>query len=503
MSEETRTSLQSRLRARLSNTLASTGTFFVPENPDIKPTSHFGDVLADPSVSKEIDPVALCEFPGHYSFFGSRTILRQVHRTDLYADNRLELLEMPIGAPGHGQRRMEPEYVAEAFIELLLDETQVRVRDCKNIGLLLSGGMDSRIVAAALAEMQRSGWEFTVTCFTWGQAGTRDVVYAERIASHYNWGFEHFKIDSETLWDNAQEAARSGCFHSGMHLHAMPAVAKRAVELGVELMLAGSYGDSIGRAEYSGSHVSSLAAIEKRMRNWYGALDETLFKECRKQTLAEIRRCRKLYGRQSALGVIELDYQLHYMRNMLGSAMSVIDTRVPLAQAFTSRPIVEFMWALEPGSRTDEVYLFVLRELDSSLLEIPWARTGKPFLQSGAKPDDLKQGFHEYAKWTRELIESLEARVFSGSIERSGAFNLESIEQIFRAFKNNHFVFCGRILEIVLWLASLGILLEETDAPPLIATEKKRRFRLRHRLELYASLGRQYQAFSKRARKGP
>ena len=65
-------------------------------------------------------------------------------------------------------------------------------------------------------------------------------------------------------------------------------------------------------------------------------------------------RCRALYGEAPDFAVVELDHQLHYMRT-LGSAMNVIDARVPLAQALTSRPIVEFMWSLAPESRTDEV----------------------------------------------------------------------------------------------------------------------------------------------------
>ena len=123
-------------------------------------------------------------------------------------------------------------------------------------GCCCLGGMDSRIIAAALAELQRSGSEFPSPASPWGKAGTRDVAYAERIAGHYGW--RTFDIDADTLWDNVRNHSKR-LFHSAMHLHAMPAVAKRAAELGVELMIAGSYGDSIGRAEYSGSHVSSLA----------------------------------------------------------------------------------------------------------------------------------------------------------------------------------------------------------------------------------------------------
>ena len=500
MSEETRTSLETRLRARLSNTLASTGNFFVPENSAITPTSQFGDVLADPRVSKEVDPVALCEFPGHYSFFGSRTILRQVRRTDLYADSRQELLETPVGVPGHGRRTMAPEAATEGFINLLLDETRERVRGCTHLGLLLSGGMDSRIVAAALAELQRSGSEFVVTCFTWGQAGTRDVVYAERIARHYGWGFEQFEIDSATLWDNVHESARSGCFHSGMHLHAMPAVSKRALELGVELMLAGSYGDSIGRAEFRGSHVSMLCSVDHRLWNWFGLIDEALFEQCRVETAEEIDRCRRLYGKQSGVAVVELDNQLHYMRNMLGSAMNTINQYVPISQAFTSRPMVEYMWSLAPECRSDEVYFFALRQLDPTLLELPWARTGKPFLKGEATPDNLKAGFHSYDMWARENFEQIEGSIFSGAIEKSGAFNQKALRAVVYTFKKCHFIRSGRILEIVLWLASLGLILEELDQPRVRINKERQQFRFRHRLQLAANMAQQFRVYGCRMR---
>ena len=498
MSQEPAVTLESRLRARLSNTLASTGTFFAPTNPAITPTSQFRDLLADQQVGKEIDPVALCEFPSHYAFFGSRTILRQVRRTDLYSDGRSELLASPVGVPAHGHRKMKAEKIAECFVELLLEETRQRIRDCSHLGLMLSGGMDSRIVAAALAELQRSGWEFAVTCFTWGQAGTRDVVYAERIARHHGWGFEHFGIDSETLWENVRATAKGGCFHSAMHLHSMPTVAKRALELGVELMLAGSYGDSVGRAEFRGTHISMLRPVHHRPWNWFGLIEEQLFNQCRVETLNEIERCRRLYGEQSGLAITELDNQLHYMRNMLGSAMDAIDVQVPISQSFTSRPMVEYMWSLAPDCRNDEVYFFALRALDPVLLELPWARTGKPFLKNEAISDNLKAGFHNYDIWTRQNFEQIESSIFSGAIENSGAFNQRALSAIVKAFKNNDFIRSGRVLEIVLWLASLGLLLERLDQPTVGIKSKRQRFRFRHRLQLGANMAQQFRVHGRR-----
>jgi len=488
-------SLDSCLRSRLNNSLASTGIFFSPGNPAITPTIRFREHLENLAPELEIDPVALCEFPSHYAFFGSRTILRNIRRSDWYTENCLERLDAPVELPTHGHRIVPPEQASTQLIELLLDETRARIKDCQHVGLLLSGGMDSRIVAAAIGELQRSRADIHVTCFTWGQEGTRDVAYARQIARYYGWNFERFEINAATLWDNVIAAAEEGCFHSALHLHAMPAVANRALELNIDLMIAASYGDSIGRAEYSGLHVSSLPPIKNRMRNWYGIFDEGLFNCCKSQSFVELDRCHRLYGKVSNASRNELDFQLHYMRNMLGSAMNVIDSRVPLAQAFTSRPLVEYMWSLDVKCRTDEIYLFVLRQIAPELLDIPWARTGKPFLVSKARPDHLRRNFHDYPNWMRENIDHLEKAIFSGAIENFGAFNARAIQAIFNAFKQYRFVRSGRIPEILLWLASFGVLLEKYDPTPIRQSPRGRRLWPRYKLELYGTLLRQYKAF--------
>ena len=115
----------------------------------------------------------------------------------------------------------------------------------------------------------------------------------------------------------------------------------------------------------------------------------------------------------------------------------------------------------------------------------------------------MKQGFHAYSKWTRDNLEQLEESVFSGYIERSGAFNLRAVVKIFQTFKKYKFIQSGRLLEIMLWLGSFGMLLEKLDVPPVIIGAKERGLPLYHRLELFGTLAGQYQAFGRRMPKVP
>jgi asparagine synthase (glutamine-hydrolysing) len=178
---------------------------------------------------------------------------------------------------------------------------------------------------------------------------------------------------------------------------------------------------------------------------------------------------------------------------MLGSAMSVIDEVVPLAQAFTSWPVVRFMWSLEPQCRTDEVYLHVLRNLDAELLEIPWARTGRPYLCDDQPADDLKRSFHDYGAWTRVNLHRIQEAISRGRLQDIGPFNPAGLKAVVDTFSRFSFVRSGRLLEIVLWLASLALLMEkyglEAEMP-----RKSRRLRAINRFELMGTVFRQFRA---------
>lgn len=484
----------------LSDSLGSTGYFQDIDRAESTYHLRFSKLLNRSSARNIIDGTALCEFATRYAFFGNRTLLFGTRRSDLFSDLSSKRSLEQAKVPPHGDREASAAKIAEELAKRLLAEAEDRVGTAGKVGLLLSGGMDSRVAAASLRALQLRGYDFHVTCFCWGQLETRDPVYARLIAERYGWKFEHFGVSAETLLANVDHTARNGCFHSALHLHAMPQVAARARELGIDIMFAASYGDSIGRGEYGGVHVGNLKPVEGRLYNWYDLIDPELFEHSRKETLAEITRCRENYGDQSRLAINELDHQLHYMRNMLGSAMSVIDASVPLAQAFTSREVVEYMWGHSPKCRNDEVYLHLLRELDPELLEIPWARTGKPYLENNAEPDPLPASFHRYADWTREISAELGARIFSGELERLNAFNMKAVRRVFDGLMDHEFVQTGRFLEVTLWLASLATLVAELKPPPVRKGPPPRRLTLKGQLQYHATLANQYRHFGRKRR---
>lgn len=486
--------INSRAPSLLQDSIGYTGCFYDIENPSDK-FSSFSSILKTQVPPLELDSVALCGFASRFAFFGDRTLVKSIKRTSFFSHPNEHDVEKIICLPPHQRKIERPEKIAENLALKLEKETYDRVIDFNHIGILLSGGMDSRVLASVLKKVQKKYSDFKVTCFCWGSEDCRDVVYARKIAEHYQWPFEHFNLSARTLLENIYHSANAGCFYSALHLHAMPEVASRAKLLNVEIMLAGSYGDSIGRAEYSSIHVEKLAPIERKLDNWFGVINQNLFDKSKAEILNDIDIYRKRYGSQTSLAVNELDYQLHYMRNMLGSAMSIIDKEVMLAQAFTSRDVLEYMWGLDPECRKDDVYYHLLSLVDEELLDIPWARTGKPYLNTSAEPDILLKSFHNYGSWVKDISKEIEVKIFSRELEALNFFNMKAVDKLYKAISGKSYVRSGRMLEIVVWLASLAVFVEKNNVNNISSDIQNDRIKLKHRAQYYGSLFNQYRCF--------
>src|SRR5690606_30757743 len=157
----------------------------------------------------------------------------------------------------------------------------------KNIGILLTGGMDSRVVAAVLKNALEKGrvTEKKVYAYTWGHEMSRDVIYAARISEMYAWEWKHLLVIKQRMSENCELQLLGGCEFTPIHLHAMPQVAR---ESHLECVLAGSFGDSVGRAEFSGRKVSQLTDLGNNINNLGGLLRSDFYELVSKNVRSDI-----------------------------------------------------------------------------------------------------------------------------------------------------------------------------------------------------------------------
>ena len=362
------------------------------------------------------------------------------------------------------EKFIEKELIVEEIFTLLKEELIEYIGEKKNIGILLSGGMDSRIVAGVLDFLIKKGIlvNINVTAYTWGDLKSRDVNYGRNIAHHLGWDWKHFNISAEDVMDNILTAAFKGCEYSPFHLHGMVKVSK---EIGVDCVLAGSYGDSIGRGEYSGKKVLQLRDIRYNMTNNYGLIKDEIFTNSKIETDAEIDKYWNLFPQEKTYQQIEQDYQIHYMRRMLNPCMAVINEKIELYQLFTSPKIVNYIWTLHPKLRNNHLYHGILKKINPKLSEIPWARTGLIFdTVSGVPQDNFLRSpvSNLYVKiFKDDLFEHIKRLVLSEPIKSIEILNMNSLKNSFDSMKYPFFKDNIQLMAKMAWLASLSLFIEK------------------------------------------
>lgn len=328
---------------------------------------------------------------------GDNTLFKELRRSPwlskIEADNSVSY-EMP---PEHDTFWVGKNEIASKFIDLLTSEAQKVCQDRKEIYILLSGGLDSRIVAGIVSKLYKRGLlSARPVAVTWGMENSRDVVYAKAAADISGFDWQHIDISLDAVKNNIEEISLiSGGLVSPIHLHAISwfkNVSKDA------LVLAGSYGDSVGRAEFSGKNLLELDYL--RPFNLFGLLRKDVFNSASRYLTDDLKQFRQRFGPKHKYILCEYEQQGHYMRGMISHAMNVINNYCSLYQMFTAPEVYGYMWSIHPSLRTNQIYATAFEMLDYNLARLPWARTNRALsgATSGAS-NSLAPRFHAYTQW--------------------------------------------------------------------------------------------------------
>ncbi len=391
---------------------------------------------------------------------GNRTLVQGIQRAPWMsfpcADGRWQ----PAPLPSHGMERPDSESFVYKLRTSLLDEAQNYVNGARTVGILLSGGMDSRVLAGVVRELQElSDNSFDVVGLTWGSDKSRDVVYARRITERFGWNWKHFEINASTLAANIDHMAVMGAEVSPLHLHAMPAVARTD---GLDVVLAGSYGDSVGRAEFSGRRVTQLRDTQSSSVDRFGVIRHKALMAVKLALTEDVADSPHIDKHTPVLRRHEIEQEMHYMRRMLQACMLTIANKTRFYQMFTAPTVFGLMWGLDPKIRDDEWYRRLLPILPGNLLDIPWARTGLRYDHPEGQADNLDLMYHAYGQWLRgELREEVISRVNSDHVRGLGIFNDRGLDLALSAWRRASTKSTNSLDELLSWLASFQGFIEK------------------------------------------
>ncbi|MDF1553854.1 MAG: asparagine synthase-related protein [Deferrisomatales bacterium] len=340
-------------------------------------------------------------------------------------DEAPELLPVP----PHGRACVSAWDAAARLGELLGAEIEQACRGRDQVFILLSGGLDSRVAAGVVANLVATGRvKAELTAVTWGPENSRDVVYARTTAKVLGMEWHHLELGPEHLLENIERAARHAAgMISPVHLHRMAWFENADHDA---LVLAGSYGDMVGRAAFSGLHVLELQALQPRNRR--SLLKRGPLAAGSAALLTDFETLRARGGQRPEYALCELGMHAHYTRGLLAQAMNTINRTCTLHQAFTDPAVFGYMWSIHPSFRTDDIYAELLEQLNPGIARLPWTRTNKALRGKTVGADKkLYPKFHRYPEWISgptfaQLCELVDPEWFDGT----GLFSPRSVARL-------------------------------------------------------------------------
>ncbi|WFB63286.1 asparagine synthase-related protein [Sphingobacterium sp. WM] len=435
------------------NHLGFHNPYYIFEDGQLIIESDFENILSKTREDKVLDFTSLVEVFSTGFCFGDRTLIKGINKTPWMAKpnsglNNWDFFEVPT----HAENHLPKIEIVKTFYSLLEEELLTYITPYKRIGILLTGGMDSRIVACVLNNLKLDGRleDKQVFAFTWGLENSRDVVYARNIAKLFNWDWTHLMVDETQMIENCNIAIENGCEFTPIHLHAMSQV---SLHENIDCVLAGSFGDSVGRAEFSGRNVQELKSLEGKIGNIGGLLRDDFLGLALDDIKSDLKHYHELFPQKFLYQQFEQDQQLHYMRRMLNSCMNIINKKVPLFQMFSSPLVFGFMWSLDPKIRDNSIYFELLKNYGPELLEIPWARTGIKYNSLEGNPDNYLKKHHDYGKMIRtNFLEYVEDSIESNINLADKIFDVKTCRSLINNLRNypinGGIVFEDRVLYI-------------------------------------------------------
>lgn len=366
-----------------------------------------------------LDPVGLLSLVSFQYLPFDRTpfqgVLKLYRRTE---EDRPHLIGEVLGEFRAPQRRgLSKRQAADRLSRGVVEDLQARVQGAKRLVILLSGGLDSRLILAALLRLRKLGKATDeIRAISWGKEGCADVSLAQEICEREGIDWDGVSLDVETLRTNISECATTiGPLVSPVHLHAMPKL--RTMVDHEELVLVGTLGNAVIRGEYLWRNVS-YGTLPKPA-DWLELLEPGF----REAAIQEYDQALEVYRASIPAGAAVHRYEVEmftsYYQGLLLYAYQYLDKiGVSYSQAFSSLALFDEARTIYPLLRNERLACACIQRLWPSLSDIPTANLAGSY---GSHPclERLDPAMHDYQAWVAQLSEEL-LDYADDAVERSG-----------------------------------------------------------------------------------
>ncbi len=450
-------------------------------------------ILADPTVSREIDHAALAQFLSFDHLLDDRTLLQAVRllpQASLLVVQGDQVSIRPywtLHYPDEIDLLPEAHYVEE-FVRLFRQAVRRQNQGSALQGVLLSGGLDSRMILAELSENS----DQPIHTFTWGIPGCDDGRYALEMARQTATKHHFFTLRPDFLLDMAENAVRITDGQGNIvNLHALATLEEESRH--AKIIHKGFLGDAMMGfalqppfwADYdAATRVKAHLAVH----HGQGVVTfdpftehEWIFsKEFNKQVgtavLDSYENGMTASGNHSlALQRLYFDLTQRVPRMTLNGVIVARD-RTHVRLPFADNDLVEFSTHIPPGLQYNRrIARKAFVNTFPKLAQIPLTDTGLPMVAClrglkvrtgrlvrwhlynrgiGPNPDSLRKPYKDYNTWFRKVLRSwVEDTLLSQRHLQRGYYNPDAIRQVVADHMagKNQTVRIGALMAIELW----------------------------------------------------
>lgn len=463
--------------------------FYYTQGPErLAFASKVGALLADRKLSRSTDPMALAQFLTFDHVLGERTFLRDVKllppaSTLVYQDGQLSIQPYwDLEFPEFYQPRRYEDYLEG--LEFYLNQAVDRQKYAGPAGLLLSGGLDSRVVLAYLAKNPLNNDLHT---FTFGVPGCDDARYASEVAAKAGTKHHYNELRGDYLLNLAEEGIRiTEGMQNCVHMHALATLQDEIKH--AKLIYKGYLGDALlGYFTFPDFFANySDDGIIQVFNNHY----PITFSESEHRSLFTVETFRIVNGNlnvtlhqvlsdthSSILANQYYQFDLHQRQRRLGlSGIELVRSQAMVRTPFCDNDLVDFMLKAPPGLRMGRQLIrdAFVRNFPE-LAKVPYTETGYPLLHGRRDllmrlnthtrwrlraaglswvPVPQKINYANYNQWFRKELQGwAEGILTSSRTYDRGYFNPNYIKQLLADHRDgkNYDKKLGALLAIELW----------------------------------------------------
>jgi asparagine synthase (glutamine-hydrolysing) len=339
-------------------------------------------ILCDPTIKKTVDASAVGDFFSFGCVLGNKSFVSDIMLMPpgsiiRYKDNRLSIQtywDFPF-QEDHSKRHTR-DYVEELhqILDRVIERQTGRVSRC---GIALSGGLDSRIVAAYVSRRLNS-----VSSFTFGDPTTDEAKLAERVARIVGSQHNPVRYSLEDFTDAFQKMVwlNEGLINTSEHYHLGKALGRQ-----VDAAFCGTGGDEISGRLLSKAicRAKDLEVVKRIIFSSYSrrVLPEDDLGELFSAGYSKIHNGQARANFEASFSTIRTRvpanfYQHHYMRTKLWREHSRVNDMARLyvryRYPYFDYELIDFFLKLPPEMRLHEkVYRGVLIHKFPKLADLP------------------------------------------------------------------------------------------------------------------------------------